>query len=54
MPKPPKYANKLLRWFLKEELEEEVVGDLEEKFYQNVKDKSLFKAKANYWYQTLN
>ena len=52
--RPPKYANKLLHWLLKEELEEEVLGDLEEKFYKNLKDNTPFKARINYWYQTFN
>lgn len=53
-PSPPKYAQKFLYWFIKPELEEEVIGDLEEKFEKNLKIKSPFKAKANYWYQTLH
>ena len=52
--KPPKYAQKLLRWFLKAELEEEVLGDLEEKFYEKLKKQSSFRAKVNYWYQVYN
>jgi len=52
--KPPKYAQKFLRWLLKEELIEEVLGDLEEKYDQKIKDKSVRSAKANYYYQTLN
>ncbi len=51
---PPKYAQKFLNWFIKEELEEEVMGDLEEKFYKQLQEKTPFKAKANYWYQTIN
>ena len=51
---PPKYARKLLYWFLKDELSEEVAGDLEEKFYSILKNKNPFKAKLNYWYQTIN
>jgi len=53
-PTPPKYAQKFLNWFLKPELAEEVLGDLEEKFEQNLIAKTPFKAKVNYWYQTLN
>ena len=51
---PPKYAEKLLLLFLKEELAEEVLGDLDEKFFDLLKKKSLRKAKRNYWYQVIN
>ncbi|UII28051.1 permease prefix domain 2-containing transporter [Fulvivirga maritima] len=30
---PPQLAERLLTWFLKDELAEEVLGDLDEKFY---------------------
>ncbi|MCW5911347.1 MAG: ABC transporter permease [Cyclobacteriaceae bacterium] len=40
--------------FLREELYEEVQGDLEEKFYTDVKSKSVFRAKLNYWFQVFN
>jgi putative ABC transport system permease protein len=53
-PIPPKFAKRLLLRFLRSELAEEVQGDLEEKFYAIVKNKSLFKAKVDYWYQVLN
>ena len=49
---PPKYPEQFLQWILKEELVEEVLGDLEEKFYQKTDTTTPFKAKANYWYQT--
>ena len=52
--RPPKYAEKFLRWFIKPTLEEEVLGDLEEKFYNKLKSKPPFKAKINFWYQTIN
>ena len=52
--KPPKHAQNFLQWFLKEDLLEEVVGDLEEKFYETLIDKSPLRAKLNYWYQTIN
>jgi putative ABC transport system permease protein len=51
---PPKFANKLLHSFLRSELAEEVRGDLEEKFYTDLKNKSDFKVKLNYWYEVLN
>ena len=51
---PPKLAEKLLTWFLKGELAEEVLGDLDEKYVTTVEKKSNFKARINYWYQVLN
>ncbi len=53
-PTPPKLATRLLSRFLRNDLLEEVQGDLEEKFYTSIKTKSTFKAKLNYWYQVLN
>ncbi len=52
--KPPGLAQWLLQLFLKEDLLEEVEGDLEEKFYDTMEEKSSFKAKLNYWYQVIN
>jgi putative ABC transport system permease protein len=51
---PPPLATRLLNSFLRSDLAEEVRGDLEEKFYSDVKNKTVFKAKLNYWYQVLN
>ncbi|MBL0740361.1 ABC transporter permease [Chryseolinea lacunae] len=45
---PPKWPRKLLRFFLKEEYIEEVEGDMEELFYDNVEHLSLKKAKRIY------
>jgi len=53
-PIPPPFAKRLLTWFLRDDLAEEVHGDLDEKFYCMVKDKSLFRAQLNYGYQVLN
>ena len=50
----PKLANRILEWVLKPDLQEEILGDLEEKFYKQLQEKTPFKAKANYWYQTIN
>ena len=50
----PKLANQFLEWILKKDLVEEVLGDLDEKFDRQLNNKSPLKAKANYWYQTLN
>jgi putative ABC transport system permease protein len=53
MQTPPKLAQKFLLAFLREDLTEEVLGDMEEKF-QRLSEKSLFRAKLNYWYQVIN
>ena len=51
---PPKLAQRFLNFFLKEELVEEVMGDLEEKYLTKVKKENTQKANWNYWFQTLN
>jgi len=51
---PPRRAQRLLLWFLREDLAEEVLGDMAEKFALMVAKKSAFRAKLNYWYQVLN
>lgn len=51
---PPGYAQKLLLWFLRRDLAEEVQGDLDEKFYKTLKKKTPFRAKVNYWYQVIH
>ncbi len=51
---PPTLAVRVLEWFIKDELAEEVLGDLDEKFYSTQKVKTTTHAKINYWYQVLN
>ncbi|MEO1098266.1 MAG: permease prefix domain 2-containing transporter, partial [Bacteroidota bacterium] len=51
---PPKLAESLLERLIKDELVEEVLGDLDEKFYQTLKVKTTIRAKLYYWYQVLN
>lgn len=51
---PPKLAQKILHRFLRDDLAEEVLGDLDEKFYSLTENKSAFRAKVNYWYQVIN
>ena len=53
-PTPPKSATRFLHWFIRDELAEEVQGDLEEQFNQNLKNTSTFKAKLIYWFQVIN
>ena len=45
---PPKLPQKILLSFLRDDLAEEVTGDLEEKFYKTVKNGSPIRAKVNY------
>ena len=45
---PPKLARRFLHWFLRDDLAEEVEGDLEEQFYAKLDEASAFKAKLNY------
>lgn len=52
-PSPPKFARWLLLKFLREDLAEEVDGDLEEKFYEILRTNTSYKAKLNYWYQVI-
>lgn len=51
---PPRLAQRLLNAILREDIAEEVQGDLDEKFHADLKNKSTRKAKLNYWYQTIN
>lgn len=51
---PPKLAERLLCWFLKPDLAEEVLGDLDEQYFATLSKKSAFAAKRNYWYQVFN
>ncbi|MGK7396645.1 MAG: FtsX-like permease family protein [Candidatus Cyclobacteriaceae bacterium M3_2C_046] len=51
---PPKSATSFLTWFLRDDLAEEVQGDLEEQFYANLQTTSLLRARLNYWFQVIN
>jgi putative ABC transport system permease protein len=51
---PPLAAQRFLLWFLRDELAEEVQGDLDEQFYSRLGETSLFRTKLNYWYQVFN
>ncbi|WP_430303441.1 permease prefix domain 2-containing transporter [Splendidivirga corallicola] len=48
---PPKLAQRLLRMFVRKDICEEILGDLDEKFCSMLKKKSLFRTRLNYWYQ---
>ncbi len=53
-PIPPKLPRKILLLFLRADLQEEVLGDLDEKFYVTLKSKSHHRARLNYWFQVLH
>lgn len=52
-PRPPEWPLKLLRFFLKEEYLEEIEGDLEEMFLENLSQFSLSKARRIYAIEVL-
>ena len=51
---PPKVAQHILQAILKDDLVEEVMGDLDEKYMEKVRNDSKKAADLSYWYQTLN
>ncbi len=51
---PPKYAKLFLQWFLKDQLAEEVIGDLEEQFLSKQQKDSKLKTNINYWWQVIS
>lgn len=51
LTRPPRYAERFLLWFLRDEFAEEVAGDLEEKFHLVRENHSAFRSAASYWYQ---
>lgn len=53
-PIPPKLAQQFLLWFLRDDLAEEVLGDLDEQFYTVLEETSTVRAKVNYWYQVFH
>lgn len=50
----PIWAHRFLTWFLKDELLEEVEGDLLEKYEQQLLAKGSRRAKLQYWYQVIH
>jgi putative ABC transport system permease protein len=51
--KPPKWPLKLLRFFVKKEYIEEIEGDMEEIFYDNVDEHSAVKARRIYTWEMI-
>lgn len=52
--KPPRVATRLLRVFIRHDLVEDVVGDLQEQFDYALKTGSPFRARLDYWYQVIH
>ena len=50
---PPRFATKILRWFVNAEFVEEVEGDLEELFFERLSSHSAFRAKLLYVWDVL-
>jgi putative ABC transport system permease protein len=50
---PPHWPLKLLRFFVKKEYAEEIEGDMEEIFYDNIEKHTIRKAKRIYMWETL-
>jgi putative ABC transport system permease protein len=50
---PPRLATRLLHWFLRGDLAEDVGGDLEERYYILKESTSRLRARLDYWYQVI-
>src|SRR3954463_14588435 len=50
---PPKWPVKLLRFFVKKEYVEEIEGDMEELFFNNIEETSVRKAKLKYAWEMI-
>ncbi len=51
---PPQLAEWLLKTFIREDFKEDVLGDLDESFQDNIQEHSVFIARLKYWYQVIN
>ena len=52
--KPPKKAQQFLLWFIRDDLAEEVAGDLLEKYLIELKKSNKLRANLSYWYQVFH
>ena len=50
---PPKWPARILEWYCGEDLAEDLLGDVDEIYFANLKKMSVFKARWKYWLQTL-
>ncbi|MEM9329078.1 MAG: ABC transporter permease, partial [Bacteroidota bacterium] len=52
-PQPPKYFQKFIEWYCKPMLQESIMGDIEEQFYEEVVDLGLFTARRRYMWNVI-
>jgi putative ABC transport system permease protein len=52
--KPPRFATRMLRVFLRDDLVAEVTADLQEQYDDKLQSSTKIKAKLDYWYQVIN
>ncbi len=50
---PPKRAEQFFQWYCRNELQESILGDLQERFLNDVKKSGKFRAGLNYWLNTI-
>jgi putative ABC transport system permease protein len=53
-PKPPKLAEHLLRWYSERAQIDDLHGDIDELFYQDIKRNRVARANLNYWRRVLS
>jgi putative ABC transport system permease protein len=51
---PPRLAQKIFEWFCSDAAVEDLSGDMEEMFYDNLEKMSVRKAKSLFWLHTLS
>ncbi|MEO1256127.1 MAG: ABC transporter permease, partial [Bacteroidota bacterium] len=51
--RPPKLPEKILKWFIKGELREEILGDLHE-YYMELEENTSWKRRLLYWFHFIN
>ena len=52
--KPPKLAAKLFRWYSERALIDDLEGDIEELFYEDVKRTNVMSANCRYWWRVIS
>ena len=50
---PPRLAQRFFSWYCRNQLRDSILGDLDERFYQNMKNYGVKRAKLMYWVDVL-